>query len=71
MINYKKHIISIIKYYSTVNGNIEFDTERMGSIYNELYVCEKCNFKGWNLDLSDIDNGILTCEEYIIKTIIE
>ena len=61
---YKNHTIEIIKYYI---GNVYAEN----TVYNELYKCKNCKFSGWNLDLNTIDNDILTCEEWIIKGIIE
>lgn len=61
MIKYRGHEITIIKYYAAV-GN---------TVYNELYECKKCNFKMWNAELTEEADNILTCDEQIIKDIIE
>ena len=58
---YKGHEFKIIKYYTYDEKN---------TIYN-LYKCINCNFSGWNLDLNIIDNGVISCNDNIIKSIIE
>ncbi len=75
IINYLGHEIVIIKYYSNIplshSKHTSLTTE-ISTVYNELYTCNKCNFKGWNIDLNGENNPpILSCSEMIIKGIIE
>lgn len=71
MINYKNHEITSIKFYcSQDTSDYSFSQYNIDNLYNELFSCCKCGWKGWNFNFVD-DEDILTCEEFIIKCIIE
>jgi len=72
MINYRGHVLNITKIYSYAGDwyNPELKIP-LNATLNFLYICKDCNFKCYNLNLNDNNEDILTCNEYIIKEIIE
>lgn len=65
--------------YKKYNRIIEFKNHKIFSvrhywedsqIYNELFTCFICGWQGWNFDFIESED-ILSCEEFIIKVIIE
>ena len=74
MITFKNHEFNVIKFRTNTNRDVYsvgYDNPigKIETVYNELYTCSKCNFRMWNLT-EDADD-ILTCDEEIIKGIIE
>jgi hypothetical protein len=71
MINFKNHEITSIKFYCNSNDSLNMPKDRDTDLfYNELFSCSKCNWKGWNFNFTD-DEDIISCDEWIIKNIIE
>ncbi len=67
MVSYRGHELKITKLYYKFTT---FDLPE-NIICTLLYTCNKCSCKCYNVNLNYNDEAILTCEQQIIKDIIE